>query len=98
MFFNTKSNKQIELSRNGKIYTASADGKVLGTVSAAANGALGWHLSTGAIAITVADKDQKAVKEFLASWVLDVPMSAKVAELKDYFDDHAKILKAMGGN
>lgn len=98
MFFNTKSGKQIELTRDGNIYTASADGKVLGKVVESANAIHGYHLFTNNIIITVAEKDQKDVKKFLVSHVYDLPISEKDAELKKYYDDHAKVLNANFGS
>ena len=98
MFFTTKSGKQIELTRNGKIYTASLDGKVLGVVAASANAAHGWHLTTNGIALTVAEKSQNEVKQFLAIWALDAAMTEKDVELKKYYDDHAKVINANYGS
>lgn len=69
MLFSTKLGKSIELTRDGNVYTASHEGKVLGPVSPIANAAHGWHLFTNGIAITVAEKDLASVKQFLCSHI-----------------------------
>lgn len=98
MFFTTKSGKQIELTRNGKIYTASVDGKVLGVVSEVANATHGWHLFTNNIAITVSESCVNQVKKFLADWVLDVAMTEKEIELQAYYNDKDKVVNANYGS
>jgi hypothetical protein len=95
MKFTTKSGKQIELKLNGKVATAFLDGKELGVVSKVATQELGWHLTTGSVAITVKQSDQETVKQFLASWAPNVPPTQKEIELKQYYDDHQKVLDAM---
>ncbi|WP_298150638.1 hypothetical protein [Flavobacterium sp.] len=69
MLFSTKLGKSIDLTREDNVYTASHDGKVLGSVSPVANATHGWHLFTNGIAITVAEKDLASVKQFLCSHI-----------------------------